>query len=65
LATVVAVLSQSGANVVEVSHHRTFTELPAKAVLLEVVIETRDQAHLAATLAALRAAKLDVEVGGQ
>jgi len=64
LAAVVAVLSQSGANIVEVSHHRIFTELPAKAVLLEVVIETRDQAHLAATIASLRAANLNVEVGG-
>jgi len=49
---------------VEVSHQRIFTDLPAKAVLLEVVIETRDRAHLAATIEALKAAHLDVEVGG-
>ena len=64
LATVLAVLSQAGANIVEVSHQRIFTELPAKAVLLEVVIETRDRSHLAATVAALKAAKLDVSIGG-
>lgn len=64
LATIVAVLSSSGANIVEVSHQRIFTDLPAKAVLLEVVIETRDQSHLASTIAALRAAHLDVDVGG-
>ena len=64
LATVVAILSKSGANIVEVSHQRTFTDLPAKAVLLEVVIETRDRSHLQATIAALRAANVDVEVGG-
>jgi len=64
LATVVAVLSKSGANIVEVSHQRIFTDLPAKAVLLEVVIETRDRSHLASTIAALRAAGLDVDVGG-
>ena len=46
LATVVAVLGKSGANIVEVSHQRIFTDLPAKAVLLEVVIETRDRSHL-------------------
>ena len=63
LATVVAVLSKTGANIVEVSHQRIFTDLPAKAVLLEVVIETRDRAHLASTIAALRAANIDVEVG--
>ena len=64
LGTVVAVLSQAGANIVEVAHQRIFTDLPAKAVLLEVVIETRDRSHLAATIEALRAAGLDVEVGG-
>ncbi len=40
LAAVVAVLSNAGANIVEVSHQRIFTDLPAKAVVLEVVIET-------------------------
>jgi len=64
LATVLAVLSQAGANIVEVSHQRIFTELPAKAVLLELVIETRDRSHLASTVAALKAANLDVTVGG-
>jgi threonine dehydratase len=64
LATVVAILSQSGANIVEVSHQRIFTDLPAKAVSLEVVIETRDRAHLEATIATLRAANIDVDVGG-
>jgi len=54
LGTVVAVLSQAGANIVEVAHQRIFTDLPAKAVLLEVVIETRDRSHLAATIEALR-----------
>jgi threonine dehydratase len=64
LGTIVAVLSKTGANIVEVSHQRIFTDLPAKAVLLEVVIETRDRSHLAATIASLRAANIDVDVGG-
>ena len=64
LAAVVAVLSKTGANIVEVSHQRIFTDLPAKAVLLEVVIETRDRSHLDSTVAALRAANIDVDVGG-
>jgi threonine dehydratase len=64
LAAVVAILSKSGANIVEVSHQRIFTELPAKAVVLEVVIETRDRSHLASTIDSLRAANLDVDVGG-
>jgi threonine dehydratase len=64
LGTIVAVLSKTGANIVEVSHQRIFTDLPAKAVLLEVVIETRDRSHLASTIASLRAANIDVDVGG-
>lgn len=60
----VAVLSNAGANVVEVSHQRIFTDLPAKAVVLEIVIETRDRAHLNATIEALRAADIKVEVLG-
>ena len=64
LATVVAVLSKAGANIVEVSHQRIFTDLPAKAVLLEVVIETRDRSHLVSTIDALRAANLNVAIGG-
>ena len=63
LATVVGILSQSGANIVEVSHQRIFTDLPAKAVSLEVVIETRDRAHLEATIDLLRAANVNVDVG--
>ena len=63
LATVVAVLSKTGANIVEVSHQRIFTDLPAKAVQLEVVIETRDRSHLASTIAALRAADIAVDLG--
>ena len=64
LGTVVAVLAKAGANIVEVSHQRIFTDLPAKAVLLEVVIETRDRSHLDSTVAALKAANIDVDVGG-
>ncbi len=62
LAAVVAVLSSVGANIVEVSHQRIFTDLPAKAVVLEIVIETRDRSHLAATIEALKTAAIQVEV---
>ena len=62
LAAVVAVLSNTGANIVEVSHQRIFTVLPAKDVVLEVVIETRDRAHLTSIIEALRTAAFNVEV---
>jgi threonine dehydratase len=64
LAAVVAVLSNAGANIVEVSHQRIFTDLPAKAVVLEVVIETRDRSHLASTIGALEVASIHVEMLG-
>jgi threonine dehydratase len=53
LAAVLVLLAEAGANIIEVSHQRTFSELPAKATLLELVIETRDRAHLNDALARL------------
>jgi threonine dehydratase len=56
LAAVSVLLAEAGANVIEVSHQRTFSDLPAKATLLGLVIETRDQTHLDEVMAALAAA---------
>ncbi|KWV57608.1 threonine dehydratase [Bradyrhizobium macuxiense] len=56
LAAVSILLAEAGANIIEVSHQRTFSDLPAKATLLELVIETRDRAHLEDVLARLGAA---------
>ena len=55
LAAVSALLAEAGANIVEVSHQRTFSDLPAKGTLLEVVIETRDRGHLDDVMAKLGA----------
>jgi threonine dehydratase len=62
LAKVANLLGDAGANIVEVYHQRVFTDLPAKGALLDVVIETRDRAHLDETVGKLRAAGLEVEV---
>jgi threonine dehydratase len=62
LAKVANLLGEAGANIVEVSHQRVFSDLPAKGALLEVVIETRDRAHLDATVARLREGGLEVDV---
>lgn len=56
LAAVSILLADAGANIIEVSHQRTFSDLPAKATLLELVIETRDRAHLEDVLTKLSAA---------
>jgi threonine dehydratase len=60
LAVVANTLAQAGANIIEVSHQRTFSDLPAKATLLELVIETRDRAHLEDVLALLTGAGIKV-----
>ena len=62
LAKVANILGEAAANIVEVSHQRVFSDLPAKGALLEVVIETRDRAHLEETVGKLRAAGIKVEV---
>ncbi|HWB44803.1 MAG TPA: threonine ammonia-lyase [Hyphomicrobiaceae bacterium] len=64
LASVANSLAAAGANIVEVTHQRVFSALPAKRTLLDVVIETRDRAHLQDTVARLRASGLDVEIRG-
>jgi threonine dehydratase len=63
LARVANLLGESGANIVEVYHQRTFSDLPAKGALLELVIETRDRLHLEETVTRLRAAGFEVDVG--
>ena len=63
LAKVANLLGEAGANIVEVYHQRTFSDLPAKGALLELVIETRDRLHLEETVTRLRAAGFEVDVG--
>jgi threonine dehydratase len=60
LAVVANTLARAGANIIEVSHQRTFSDLPAKATLLELVIETRDRQHLEDVLAQLAAEGIKV-----
>jgi threonine dehydratase len=60
LAAVSTLLAEASANIIEVSHQRTFSDLPAKATLLELVIETRDKAHLDDVLARLGASGFKV-----
>ncbi len=62
LARVSNILGDCGANIVEVYHQRVFSDLPAKAAVLEVVIETRDRDHLNDTVARLKAAGLETEL---
>jgi threonine dehydratase len=60
LARVAAAIGDAGANIVEVYHQRVFTDLPARGTELNLVIETRDAAHLEAVIEGLRAASCEV-----
>jgi threonine dehydratase len=64
LARVANILGEVGANIVEVYHQRTFSDLPAKGTLLELVIETRDRAHLQEAVAGLKNAGFEVVLSG-
>jgi len=49
------VLGEAGANIIHVSHQRSFCVSTARAAHLSVVIETRDRAHRDQVMAGLRA----------
>ena len=55
LATITATVAQAGANIDEVHHQRAFTTLSAQNVEIELVIQTRNRAHIAEVLAQLQA----------
>ena len=61
LARLTAVIAEAGANILEVVHQRVFTDTPAKSASARLVLETRDRAHLMATLARLRETGFAVE----
>ena len=56
LARLTAAIAGAGANILEVVHQRVFTDTPAKSASARLVLETRDRAHLDATIARLEAA---------
>jgi threonine dehydratase len=56
LARITTVVGEAGANIDEVHHQRAFSMLSAQNVEIELVLQTRDAAHVAAVAAALQAA---------
>ena len=59
LARLTALVAEAGANIDEVHHQRTFSTLPAQNVEVELVLQTRNTAHVAAVVARLGAAGFD------
>ncbi len=62
LARITAVVAQAGANIDEVHHQRAFSTLSAQSVEVELVLQTRNPAHVGEVVAALSAAGLEARV---
>ncbi len=62
LARVTHLLGEAGANIVEVYHQRLFHNVPVKMAEVDVVLETRDQAHVQALIARMREAGFPTEL---
>ena len=62
LARITAVVAEVGANIDEVHHQRAFSTLSAQNVEVELVLQTRNPAHVAEVVAALQGAGFDARV---
>lgn len=56
LAVVAGVIGETDGNIIDIVHHRLFSDVPAKMTEIDVMVETQDSAHLRAVIAALGAA---------
>jgi len=61
LATVTEIVSQVGANVIEMRHHREFGAISLKQTEMELVIEAKDQDHAQQLVNALEKAQFKVD----
>jgi threonine dehydratase len=59
LARITAILADHNANIEDVLHQRTFTDLPAQNVQVDFVLTTRGREHVQDIIAALKAAEFD------
>ena len=57
---VARIFHEQGVNIIEVSHQRVFTTLPAKGLITDIECETRDRNHLDRLITALRRAQYEV-----
>ena len=63
LAHITAIVAEAGANIDEVHHQRAFSALSVQTVEVELVLQTRNPAHVAEVLAALAAAGFEAAAG--
>jgi len=62
LARVASIVGESRGNIIEVRHQRLFTDIPAKAAELDLMIETPDPESAAKMISRLEAAEFTVHV---
>jgi len=62
LVRVATIIADEGGNVIDVGHHRTYSDLPAKMTCMDVTIDTQGQDHLDRIIGNLRAAGYPVEI---
>lgn len=62
LGRIATLVGKLGANILEVSHHRLFLDIPAKGTGLDLMIEVRDSSHARRIIAALQAEGLEVGI---
>ena len=59
LTRITAIVAQAGANIDEVHHQRAFSSLPAQSVEIELVLQTRNPAHVREVVALLAQSGFD------
>ena len=61
LARITAIVAEAGANIDEVHHQRAFSTLSAQSVEVELVLQTRNAAHVGEVVQRLRAAGFEAQ----
>ncbi len=62
LVRVATIIAEQDGNVIDVGHHRTYSDLPAKMTCMDVTIDTQGQDHLDRIIANLQGAGYAVEI---
>ncbi len=62
LVRVASIIAEQGGNVIDVGHHRTYSDLPAKMTCMDVTIDTQGQDHLDRIIVNLKSEGYAVEI---
>ena len=62
LVRVSSIIAEQDGNVIDVGHHRTYSDLPAKMTCMDVTLDTQGQDHLDRIIEELKANGYPVEI---